>query len=229
VLSVLTWKWGEAYGPEYVNRLRNMLERHLHVEHRLVCITDAPEGIDPRVPYIRMPAEWFEDRGRSALHCFKRLLMFNRDFAQAIGPRLLHMDLDVVLVGDITPLVDRTDPVVIYQMPQRNVTHVPPFNPSVLLMDAGALHGVWEQYGNQPAKAFEAKFIGCLPGSDMAIISTWLKDRGVATYGAKDGVYPYYGPIAKTGALPKDARAVLFYGTKNPADAKWPWVTENWK
>ena len=229
MLNVLTWKWGTTYGPEYVNRLSGMLERRLHVEHRLVCITDNSDGINPCVSTMLMPVEWFEDQGRNALHCFKRLLMFNKDFAQEIGQRLLHMDLDVVLTDDITSLVERPEPVVIYQMPQRNAVHIPPFNPSILLMDAGALHEIWVRYGNQPAKAFDAKFHGCLPGSDMAIISTWLKDHPVATYSAKDGIYPYYGPIAKTGILPEGTRAVLFYGAVSPTDSKWPWVSENWR
>ncbi|MCC2663826.1 MAG: glycosyl transferase, partial [Geminicoccaceae bacterium] len=35
--TVLCMKWGQRYGPDYVNRLHGMLQRHLTVGHRLVC------------------------------------------------------------------------------------------------------------------------------------------------------------------------------------------------
>jgi hypothetical protein len=39
-VNVICIKWGTKYGPDYVNRLRNMVQRHLHRPHRFVCLTE---------------------------------------------------------------------------------------------------------------------------------------------------------------------------------------------
>ena len=55
MISVICWKWGKLFSPVYVNRLRSMLARHLHIPHRLYCITDDRRGLDPEVGYFAMP------------------------------------------------------------------------------------------------------------------------------------------------------------------------------
>ena len=46
-VNVLCIKWGSKYGPDYVNRLHNMVRRHLHRPFRFVCLCDDRAGIDP--------------------------------------------------------------------------------------------------------------------------------------------------------------------------------------
>ena len=47
--NVICLKWGDKYGPEYVNNLYAMVERHLTVPHRFVCLTDDTAGVNPKV------------------------------------------------------------------------------------------------------------------------------------------------------------------------------------
>ena len=46
---VLCMKWGDKYGPEYVNRLYAMVARHLRGPFRFVCLTDSGKGVRPEV------------------------------------------------------------------------------------------------------------------------------------------------------------------------------------
>jgi hypothetical protein len=52
---ILCMKWGTKYGAEYVNRLYNMVQRHLTLPFKMVCLTDRTEGIDPNVQCFPIP------------------------------------------------------------------------------------------------------------------------------------------------------------------------------
>ncbi len=59
--TVLCLKWGDRYGPEYVNRLASAVRRHTRTPVTIVCFTDDATGIDPAVeiypiPEIDLPA-----------------------------------------------------------------------------------------------------------------------------------------------------------------------------
>ena len=53
---VLCMKWGKAYGPEYVNRLRKGVNRHLSYSHRFICFTDDPTGIEEGIEIFPLPS-----------------------------------------------------------------------------------------------------------------------------------------------------------------------------
>ncbi|MFM8903690.1 MAG: glycosyltransferase, partial [Verrucomicrobiota bacterium] len=54
--TILCMKWGTKYGPEYVNRLRSMVRRHLRMPHRFVCLTDSSAGLDPDIECFPIPS-----------------------------------------------------------------------------------------------------------------------------------------------------------------------------
>ena len=71
---IICMKWGDKYGPEYVNRLYNMVSRHLTLNFQMVCLTDDSTGIDPAVacypiPEMDLPAG--PERGWKKLTTFK--------------------------------------------------------------------------------------------------------------------------------------------------------------
>ena len=47
--NVLCVKWGSKFSADYVNRLYNMVERHLTLTHRFICLTDDPTGLHPLI------------------------------------------------------------------------------------------------------------------------------------------------------------------------------------
>ena len=48
-VNILTMKWGDFYGPHYVNRLYWMVKRNLNRSFRFLCYTDDSTGIIPEV------------------------------------------------------------------------------------------------------------------------------------------------------------------------------------
>lgn len=94
-VTVVCVKVGAKYGPEYVNRLAAMVERNTTLEHRFVCLTDNPEGVEPDCQAIGVnwPGWW------AKVGIFKRPM--------ALGSRrLLYLDLDTIIAGNIDCLLD---------------------------------------------------------------------------------------------------------------------------
>lgn len=85
---------GTRYGPEYVERLRNMVARHLPLEHRVVCLTDQPERIEgvECIEVHGLPRWW------------AKMALFGPEIRG--NDRTLFFDLDTVIVGDLTPLAE---------------------------------------------------------------------------------------------------------------------------
>lgn len=129
MLTVVTWLWGNRFGPVYVNRMRSMLARNLALPHRLLCITDDRDGIDPRVECLPLPTEF-----AGAFRCRRRMWQFSRDRVAEFGRRFLAIDLDLVITDNITPLVDRPEPIVMLRIGYANT-----LSGSFILSDTGAL------------------------------------------------------------------------------------------
>lgn len=185
VLSVVAWKWGERFGAEHVNRLRSMFERRLRLPHQVYCVTDDPAGIDPRVSIVPMP--------RTFAHtprCRRRMQQFDAVWTRShFGPRMLAVDLDIVLTDDITALVDRAEPFVGCWIDYAQV-----FSGSWILMDAGALHGLWEAYRDDP-DGFPRRVQPKGTPSDQAMLNYWLAPHGhrIPRWTRADGFVTYFG------------------------------------
>ena len=60
-VNVICIKWGTKYGPDYVNKLQSMVQRHLHRPFRFVCMTDDTTGIDPAIEVKPIPMVGFDE------------------------------------------------------------------------------------------------------------------------------------------------------------------------
>lgn len=225
MLTVVCWRWGTLFDPVYVYRLQSMLQRHLHLEHQLVCVTDNPEAL-PDIPTL--PITEFANAPR----CRRRMAQYSRDFP--LSGRLLSIDLDVVIVDDITPLVRRKEPVVMWRVGYADV-----YSGSFVLWDAGALHGAYEAYARSPER-YPRRLGGAVP-SDQAMLNAYLPKTKFGSWSDADGFVPYFGrryerhwrhglsprnpqlpPGTRVVVLGSDDKAVLERGA-------YPWVTEHWR
>jgi hypothetical protein len=188
MITVSCWKWRRPDGTDlfearHVNTLRRMLARHLDLDHEVVCVTDDATGIDADVRIVEMPTR-FADTPR----CRRRMQQFSREFARGIGDRILAIDLDVVIVDDITPIVDRPEPVVGWK-----VGHAGVYSGSFVLFDAGALDGAWQPFCADP-NGYPARIQRHGVPSDQAMLNAWLKTRRpIAEWTERDGFVTYYG------------------------------------
>lgn len=180
MISVVCWKWGSLFGPEYVARMRSMLARHLHREHELICVTDDPRSVPAGIRTERITD--FQNTPR----CRRRMKQYDRAFACRLGTRILSIDLDVVIVDDITPLVDRREPLVCWKVGYAGV-----YSGSFVLYDFNALHGLWERFAADP-EGFPAS-CGERNASDQAMLNRWLRGRDVPHWTEADGFVTYFG------------------------------------
>ncbi len=226
-LTVLCWRWQSPVGyrstfaPETVYALKEMLKRHLHMPYRLVCITDKPEEIKG-VETMRL---WDEGReipspfGRHNPSCYVRLKVFAPDAGKYFGPRLVSIDLDTVIVNDITPLFERDEDFVIWgdrehdrKMWGDNGKQW--YNGSLWMLRTGTRPQVWTQFN--PEKSPEKTMVAGHRGSDQGWLS-YILGPNEATWGRSDGVYSYRKHIAPHGnTLPDGARLVSFHGRHDP-------------
>lgn len=219
-LTFVTWRWQpprgyrSTFAPETVYALREMIRRHYPHPHRFVCVTDEPH----RLPGIETITLWDDCSripspiGHSYPSCYRRLKVFAPDAGEMFGERLVSIDLDSVIVGDLTPLFDRDEDFVIWG--ESDFPHTTPYCGSLWMLKTGTRPQVWTEFdeATTPAKAWRA---GCR-GSDQGIIA-YILGKGEATWTRKDGVYSYRKHIATNGnRLPSDARLTSWHGKIDP-------------
>ena len=116
---ILCMKWGDKYGPEYVNRLYAMVRRHLRGDFKFVCLTDSSAGIRAEVTCLPIPdlalPDGLPERG------WKKLTTFEADLHGLRGVALF-LDIDIVIVDDITPFFELPgDFLIIHRSEERRV------------------------------------------------------------------------------------------------------------
>ena len=237
-LKVVCWKWEAPIGYRsafthlQVNTLYSMVKRHYHKPFELVCITDNERLLDPAIRVIPLKqvekfAHLPSPHGGLNPACYRRLVMYSEEAREMIGERFVSVDLDVVLVDDVTPVWDRPEDFMIWGETLRRT----PYNGSMQLMTAGARKQVYDRFDpdTSPRAARTAGF----DGSDQAWISyvlgphekRWTKDDGV--YSFRLHVKP------NAGKMPKGARVIFFEGQVDPwspfAQKLCPWIKEHWQ
>ena len=103
MLTVACMKWGDKYGPEYVNVLRAMVRRNLPDDHRFVCVTDNSKGVDPGIEVIPIPSTL--DGLGGPERGWKKLLLFDSEHINLDG-KVLYIDLDVVILNSLMPFFE---------------------------------------------------------------------------------------------------------------------------
>ena len=85
MINVICVRWGNKYGPEYVDQLHRMVEKHLDVPYEFHCYEGQDDGLEEWWPKLRL----FE-KGRFKGKC-------------------LYFDLDTVIQNNITHLTEYED------------------------------------------------------------------------------------------------------------------------
>lgn len=228
MLTVLTFFWRQdnvlnQYRPHHVQNLQGMVRRHLKLPHRFLCITDQDvPNVDCAPPLEDMPRV---KNPRWAVHrpqCYRRLRLFDPAVKDIVGERYVQMDLDTVIVDDITPLFDRDEDLVI----NRAVGTRNSYNGSMWMHRTGTWSTLYSDFNE--AEAIEASKRGYL-GSDQAWMRWHLGKGAVPTWGPEDGSYQFHYMKPKD-TVPDNARVVFFAGNIKPwhSDKVPQWVTDHY-
>lgn len=93
--TILCVRFGNKYPVLYVERLRNMIKRNITVPYKLVCLTDDPQPIEGVELVVQKNAGYTKGWWHK-VHMFDNTLPFSG--------RILYMDLDVVISGNLDKL-----------------------------------------------------------------------------------------------------------------------------
>lgn len=237
--NIVCWKWkfipdpsrpkktGSHFCADHVNKLSNMLRRHVDIDYRLICITDDPEGISKEVEIIPLWKELNDKPG-----CWRRLKIFSKEMKKLIGERIISIDLDCVILDNITDILEREEEFLIWGEHTRKA----PYCCSFFMFDAGCRSFLWDEfdYNSFPRDRYRPL------GTDQAWVNNKLypKEKMITS---EDGVYNFNALFPKRRRsrgkgfkynLPANARLIFFNGRDDPSNKKiqsdCPWVQENW-
>lgn len=251
MITVVFWKWRPFDGyrshfkAEHVNVAARMVRRHYKGALEIVLITDDADGVAVRGPgsaegVDRILPLWDDFRGLWSPHdrpgaprrnpaCYPRLKMFEAAAASWLGERVISIDLDCVITGDLAPIFERREDIVLWG--DTNPTTY--YNGGLILHTPGKRAFLWEEFKANPSESIAFAQRLRQWGSDQGWISARLGPNE-ARFRASHGVYSYRQDIRKRRgeSLPEDARIVFFHGEYDPWGAhaqRLPWVREHWR
>lgn len=226
-LKIVTFLWHDRskppeekrnviYTPEHVERLARGVRRHLTVPHEFIVITDH-DPQDFQEPDRVIPL-WKDYRSMGG--CYTRLRLFSKEMRELIGPRILQIDLDTIVVGNIDHIVNRKVDFAIWASQARKNMYCA----QMFLMDAGARAQVWEGFNGQES----ADSTKGILGTDQAWIAKCLGPGECTFEHHVHGVYSYHWHVQGYDELPENACLVMMHGPFDPGTAEEPWVKEHW-
>lgn len=234
MITVLTFFWRDPhrrrdyeFNHDHVRTLKSMVARNLTMSHHFLCCTDDTiEGVDT------VPLDW---RTHVEGTCGLKLQAWGPDAQKKFGHRILLLDLDMVIVGNIDHLVWRPlDEVVMLRNPNYAEGNGRAFfQGSIQLFDAGCRPHVYDLLAKPWARAVTNCRFG---GYEQAWLSEML-DWDTPTWDQTDGIYGLgrLGDVGGTvtGGLPENARIVVCPGNREPSQpevqAKYPWIADHYR
>jgi hypothetical protein len=226
-----TFRYREPYTAEHVNIFAAMINRHVKTPHEVICFTDDPRGINVKTIPI------WDDLAEYQM-CYRRLKLFSSEMKTLIGDKFIALDIDCIIKGDITDIVEFKEDFKIFQ-PRTTKT---PYNGGLFGMNPGSRAFVWDDFNTEdlvwmPQKRGGHRYVhkkahdmGYTVGSDQAYISyklypkekTWTQINGI-------GLFP---DVLQKKNNPADLRLIFLNGKYDPSQKdlqeKYPWIKNNW-
>lgn len=99
MINFITLKWGNKYGPEYVNRLHNSIKHNYTGKFNFVCLTDNPKDLNCDT----------EDINKLSLHNNSQVFTSSKLdlYKQYKSGKYCLLDLDVLILKDLKPYFDQ--------------------------------------------------------------------------------------------------------------------------
>lgn len=229
-ITVLCVRFGNKYGREYVERLRNMVSRNLTIPYEFACLTDDHNQMDG-VRLITYPCQPYKALWWHKVHMF--------DEGLPLKGKVLYFDLDVVICGNIDKLALATG---------NQFYGIRDFNRK--------FHGSWK-YLNSSVMCWthgNHKFVYDNFVNDRSVMNRLHGDQDWIWKQAKDQIqfwpdswiqsYKWEirsredlksrdgkGGFKETAyiAPDKDCCVAVFHGDPKPQDINDPFVVDNWR
>lgn len=230
MVTVICVKFGNRYGRDYVERLRNMVSRHLTVPYEFVCLTDDHHPIEG-VRSIVQPNANYTKGWWHKVHMF--------DPGLPLKGKILYFDLDVVIHNNINKLATfQPDGFIgIHDFNRKFYANWDIMNSSVMAWNHGEQRHVWDMFIANPKEAMK------LPGDQDWI---WKVSKDRMQFWPREWIQSYKWEIRSkeelavingkrqfkaedhTVEVHPDCSVTVFHGDPKPQDVKDKFVVDNW-
>lgn len=236
MITVVAWLWGSHFSAEYANKLRRMVERHLYLPHHFVVVAAAEwrdKGLDKEVQVKYPPIEF-----REAPNCIRRMKMYDPQFAWSLGKDVLMLDVDIVIVDNITdmikaPLQAGSD-LALWRVGYPNHNRI--YAGGIVLQRSGALTNMWTNFLADPlsfgTRALKHTYDRS-PGegwgaiSDQAMLNYWLSRHPVPKqWEWTNEIQPY---SERMTVVPPGTKIVTIGHENIESFQQHAWAKEHWR
>jgi hypothetical protein len=223
MITFVLWKWMQpaprtVYTSEHVNVMAGMIAHNMKgAKYRILCVTDHAAGLRcESYPLWDDLSDTPNASGRHLPSCYRRLRLYDADTQRQMGiqrgDRIVSIDIDTIVTGDLKPLVALPHRYVGWEL--RGPKHDRVFNGSLQMFNAGDLQEIWSTFDpvKSPRVANEAGYFG----SDQA----WLSYNLVGKAGSFGLRYPvvasYPNNTVPMGQLVAQTKLIFFHGRMKP-------------
>lgn len=243
MLDVVTFKWEtpgyrSKFTAVHVNTMRSMIARNYPHPFRFHIVTDRPHDFYDAGCIVHELWDDHKDlpspHGGNNPSCYRRLKLWSPWAVESFGPRILQIDLDMVITGDVSSLWNRPEDVVMWK---DNLNPTSPYNGAMQLFSPLTRPQVWRDFDpvKSPAKALARQYWGSDQGWLALALgpdeARWTSADGALSWRvhckqntkAAHRLNPDCVPL-----LPDGAKVVNFHGHEDPWDlrAVVPWIAE---
>lgn len=224
---------GTAYSWDYVDRLYNMLTRHLSAGIRFHVYTESSRAVPTHM--IKHELKDLKISGPRKAWWYK-LQLFNHKHHR--GP-MLYFDLDTVITDNIDWITHQS---LDYFWAPRDFKRLwrpshNGINSSVMWWDTGKFEDVWQTFRQQDFGMTQRRYPGdqdflsdvIVPARrrflDEQLIRSWKWECVDGAWNFRTRKYNNPG----TGTKLDGASVLIFHGQPNPADVRDPVVLQHWR
>lgn len=219
-MNVLTIKWGDRYPSAYVNKLFKATQLFGLKGARFICYTDEVDGLDPRIEALPLPAIELPEKYRWTF--WRKLSLF--DPALGLNGPCLYLDLDVVIAGDLLPLMANWSgrPRFIKSWVGLKTERRPKFdriNSSVMLYNGSACGKVLDDFHRN-----QNEVLGSYPGDQGFVYDCLVEEAeffnpGLCVSFKKHCIPRFPWNLLLCPRVPLGASIVVFHGKPDPHEA----------
>ncbi len=246
MVNVVCLKHSNKYGPEYVNKLYNMVARNLTLEFDFYCMTEDPTNLNSNINIIDLPDMGSKFTGDRKSWWYK--MMMYKDGMIPDGPTL-YLDLDVVIIKNIDNHFDfhPGEYCILQDFNRYKIPSYDVLNTSIVKFNANKHDEIWRYFLDETAND---RTVGRLHG-DQDCVTNFFKKTGKKfthwpalwsrswkweiTEDTKVTIGKGNKTIETTKefTLPDECSVIVFHGNPKPSDPQlhkdFPIIKDNWQ
>jgi len=232
MLNVVCLKHGTKYSADHVNKLYNMVQRHLAVPHNFYCFTENVKDLSDDIrtihlfPHPKISGWWWKPYIFKAGH-----------FPE--GDTILFFDLDMVIIGNIDMLITYLpgEFVGLRDVSRKFKADLNKLGSAVMRWTAGEHSDLWDELEKSPnlTKSFHGDQdwiwhrkrdqIEFFPDKWIQSYKWEIRSREELT---QQGSKFLFKEVRNPEIDPETA-VLAFHGTPNPEDVQDPIIVDNWR